>query len=118
MTTRLGMHDPRISSGLMWATYVVGAIGIGIAMSTVTASPPSLSWGCLLAVGAAGLLSFVRHSVFHRSDAARMHWDLGHRNNFQIEVGLANLAWGLAGVLAVILDWGLTAQATTFLIFG
>ena len=47
-----------------------------------------------------------------------MHWDLGVRNNFQIEVGLANLAWGLVAILAVLLDWGLAAEATTFLIFG
>lgn len=110
--------NPRISSWLMWATYVVGGVGIAVAMSTVQAQPPSLSLGCLLAVGGAGVLSFVRHSIFHRSDAARMKWDLGRRNNFQIEVGLANLAWGLVAVLAVVLNWGLTAEATTFLIFG
>lgn len=42
----------------------------------------------------------------------------GRRNNFQIEVGLANLAWGLVAVLAVALDWGLAVQAATFLTFG
>jgi hypothetical protein len=77
-----------------------------------------LAWACLLAVGGGGLLSFVRHSVFHRSDAARMGWDLGTRNNFQIEVGLANLAWALAGMAAVAFDWGIRAQASTFLTFG
>ena len=50
-----------------------------------------------LAVGGSGVLSFVRHAVFHRSDAARMHWDYGIRNDFQIEVGLANLSWGTGG---------------------
>jgi hypothetical protein len=102
----------------MYATYVVGAVGIVVGMYTVHSDPPSLSIATLLAVGLAGLLSFVRHSVFHRSDAARMGWDLGTRNNFQIEVGLANLAWGATAVLAVLFDWGITAQATTFLVFG
>jgi hypothetical protein len=102
----------------MWATYLAGGVGIAIAFSTLGDTPATLDWGCLLAVGVSGILSFVRHSVFHRSDAARMHWDLGVRNNFQIEVGLANLAWGLVAILAVLLDWGLVAQATTFLIFG
>jgi len=64
------------------------------------------------------LLSFVRHSLLHRSDAARMGWDYGRRNNFQIEVGLANLAWGLVAVLAVVLNWGLAVQSATWLTMG
>ena len=43
---------------------------------------------------------------------------MGRRNNFQIEVGLANLAWALLGILAVCLDWGLAAEAASFLVFG
>lgn len=110
--------NPAISAWLMWATYIVGGLGIGIGLSTLQGDPPSLTLGCLLAVGATGLLSFVRHSVFHRSDAARMGWDYGRRNNFQIEVGLANLAWGSVAVLAVVLDWGLAVEAALFLVFG
>jgi len=110
--------DPAISVRLMLATYVAGGAGIAIGFYTLQKEPPSLSLACLLAVGATGLLSFVRHSVFHRSDAARMGWDNGRRNNFQIEVGLANLAWGLVGILAVVLGWGLAAEAVTFLVFG
>ncbi len=118
MSDSAAAPDPRVASGLMIATYVVGAIGIGVGFATVTGDPPSLSLACLLAVGAGGLLSFLRHSIFHRSDAVRMGWDLGARNNFQIEVGLANLAWGLTGVLSVVLGWGIRAQAATFLTFG
>ena len=102
----------------MWATYVVGAVGIFLGFSTVFADPPSLSWGALLAVGASGVLSFVRHSLLYRSDAARMGWDYGRRNNFQVEVGLANLAWGLVAILAVVLDWGLSATAAMCLTMG
>jgi hypothetical protein len=110
--------DPRVSSGLMLATYVVGAVGIAVGFATLNSDPPSLSLACLLAVGGGGLLSFIRHSIFHRSDAARMGWDLGQRNNFQIEVGLANLAWGTVGIASVVMAWGLRAQAATFLTFG
>lgn len=110
--------DPRVSSVLMLATYVVGAAGIAVGFATLNSDPPSLAWACLLAVGGGGVLSFVRHSLFHRSDAARMGWDLGQRNNFQIEVGLANLAWGLAGIGAVAFGWGIRAEAATFLVFG
>ncbi len=110
--------DPGISARLMLATYVAGGAGVATGIYTLQEQPPSLSLACPLAVGATGLLSFVRHAVFHRSDAARMGWDYGRRNNFQIEVGLANLAWGLVGILAVVLGWGLAAQAVTFLVFG
>lgn len=102
----------------MLATYVVGAVGLALSFSTLQHSPPSLSLGCLLAVGACGVISFFRHAVFNRSDAARMGWDYGRRNNFQIEVGLANLAWGLAAIAAVVLGWGIHAEAMTFIVFG
>lgn len=102
----------------MVATYITGGVGVAISFYTLQARVPSLSIGCLLAVGVTGILSFVRHSLFHRSDAVRMGWDYGRRNNFQIEVGLANLAWGLAAVAAVVLGWGMRAEATTFIVFG
>lgn len=118
MADAAGIADPRISGRLMFATYVVGGVGIALSFATLQQQPPSLSLGCLLAVGLCGILSFVRHSLFHRSDAVRMGWDLGRRNNFQIEVGLANLAWGLAAVAAVALGWGMRAEAMTFIVFG
>lgn len=110
--------NPAVSARLMIATYIVGGVGIAVGMYTLQMTPPSLTLACLLAVGATGLLSFVRHSVFHRSDAARMGWDYGRRNNFQIEVGLANLAWGSVAVLAVVLGWGLLTESALFLVFG
>ena len=47
-----------------------------------------------------------------------MGWDLGRRNNFQIEAGIANLAWGVLAILAVALDWGLRTEAASFLVSG
>ena len=64
------------------------------------------------------MLSFFRHAIYNRSDAVHGGWDYGRRNNFQIEVGLANLAWGVYALLAVILDWGLMAVSASFLISG
>lgn len=111
-------QSPRPAAMLMIATYVVGAVGAFIGFATLQSKPPSLTWAVLLAVGAAGVLSFVRHSILHRSDAARMGWTSVGRNNFQIEVGLANLAWGVVALLAALLGWGLRAEATTLLVFG
>ncbi len=102
----------------MALTYAVGAVGLVVGFSTVGDDPASLSLAALLAVGGGGILSFVRHSLLHRSDAARMGWDLGVRNNFQIEVGIANLSWGVVAVLAVVLDWGLAVESAMFLTFG
>jgi hypothetical protein len=101
------MNQERAAGITMALTYAVGALGLGIGFSTAFSPSPDLRWACLFAVGLAGLLSFVRHSLMHRGDAARMGWDSGTTNPFQIEVGLANLAWGLLAVIAVALSWGL-----------
>ena len=102
----------------MIATYIIAGAGLAIGFGTVNADPPSLTLAVLLTIGGGGILSFFRHAVFHRSDAARMGWDYGTTNAFQIETGLANLAWGLVAALAVIFGWGLAVEATTFLTFG
>lgn len=101
----------------MWASYAIAGYGLvvaGQASNATEAMEPVSLW----AVGALGVLSFVRHALLHRSDAARMGWDLGRRNNFQIEVGMANLAWGLAALGAVAFDWGVNAQAAITLVFA
>lgn len=110
--------SPKAAALLMYLTYAAGAAGVFIGFMTVAQTPPSLRWAAVLAVGVGGGLSFLRHSVFHRSDAVRMGWDSGQRNNFQIEVGLANLAWALLAFGAVIFDWGLAVEAASFLVFG
>ena len=101
---------PRIAKVLMQVTWVVGGIGLFFGLNALSLGQISsaVQWVALWSVGGVGLLSFVRHSVFHRSDALRMGWDLGKRNDFQIEVGFANLAWGVVALIASSLDWGLS----------
>lgn len=118
MTETTKTADPRPSLFVMIATYVVGGIGLAIGISTVNQTPSDLSLSCLLGVGAVGILSFIRHAILNRSDAARMGWDYGKRNNFQIEVGIANLAWGVVAILAVLLGWGLKVESALFLTLG
>lgn len=118
MTETAKTADPRPSLVVMIATYVVGGIGLAIGISTVNQTPSDLSLSCLLGVGAVGILSFIRHAILNRSDAARMGWDYGIRNNFQIEVGIANLAWGIVAILAVILGWGLAVESALMLTLG
>ena len=101
----------------MYVGYAAGAVGIGLGFSKSSAVD-GLKPVMILTVGVLGLVSFVRHVVFNRSDAARMGWDHEAPNNFQIEVGLANLAWGLLAFAAVGWHWGISAEATVSLIFA
>jgi hypothetical protein len=110
--------DPRPAAIVMIATYVVGAVGVFLGFLGLAGQPASLTLGTLLAVGLAGVLSFIRHSLLHRSDAARMGWDYGQRNNFQIEVGLANLAWGAVAIVAVAAGWPIEALGALCLVEG
>ncbi|MDG2094460.1 MAG: hypothetical protein P8J89_04235 [Phycisphaerales bacterium] len=100
-----GLANPRIAQILMFATYVSGCIGyfIGLMKLGSDGAEAAIRPVALLSVGVVGIISMIRHSVFHRSDAIRMGWDQGRRNNFQIEVGFANLAIGLPAILAVSL---------------
>ena len=47
------------------------------------------------------MASSVQHAVLHRSEAVHMGWGHGDRNNFQIEVCFAILAWGVAAITSV-----------------
>lgn len=113
-------ENPRISGALMTATYLVGGLGYLIGFSRIGPgeAESAIAPVALLSVGVVGVLSMVRHSIFHRSDAVRMGWDLGARNNFQIETGLANLAIGVPALLAVGFDWGTVAMAIMTLAYA
>ena len=111
---------PRISQVLMQVTWLVGGIGLFFGFSALSSGqiPTAAQWVAVWSVGGVGVLSYVRHSVFHRSDAVRMGWDLGKRNDFQLEVGFANLAWGVVAWTAAWLDWGTMVLASLILVFG
>jgi len=104
----------------MIATMVVGGIGYFIGFSKIFSEgvEAAVSPVALLSVGVVGVISMLRHSVFHRSDAIRMGWDQGRRNNFQLEVGFANLAIGLPAALAVALNWGVAVEAAFVLAYA
>ncbi len=112
--------DPRISQRLMAITYAIGGLGyfIGFARMGSGGAESAVTPVALLSVGVVGTISMIRHSVFHRSDAARMGWDLGRRNNFQIETGFANLAIGLPALAAVVFGWGVVAEAVFVLAYA
>jgi hypothetical protein len=118
--TRRTMADPKPAVIVMMIGNVIGAVGLILGFVRLSAGgAEAIKPVALLAVGVLGVVSFARHLILHASDAARMKWDLGGRtDNFQIEVGMANLAWGLVAVAAVLFEWGTYAQAALTLVFG
>lgn len=114
-----GIGDgPEIASLLFKLTIFITTIGLFISIYFVVADS-ALSYRIAAAsmVGIIGILSFFRHSVFYRSDQARMQWQQEHPE-FQIEVGFANLAIGIIALVASILNWGSLACGMVLLVYG
>tara|TARA_B100001964_G_scaffold162981_1_gene178894 strand:+ start:66 stop:557 length:492 start_codon:yes stop_codon:yes gene_type:complete len=116
----MNFSSPSFSLWLMRLTYLVAGAGLFIAMERLGNGEiePAAAWTSGLVIGGGGIISFVRHSLFHRSDALRMQWDLGRRNNFQIEAGFANFAWGATSLAALFCDWGIKAQGALIFSYG
>jgi hypothetical protein len=74
----------------------------------------SLAIVTVTTVGIVGVLAWVGHFIFHKSDAARLGWQTD-RPDWMWEVGFANLAFGFMGLLAVFAGWGIHAQALALL---
>lgn len=113
------LQNPAISKWLMIATYITGSFGYFMGFyRQSTSQAEAIAWVAGLSVGVVGIISMVRHSIFNRSDAIRSGWDQGVRNNFQIEVGFANLAIGVTAIASIIWNWGQIAQSAIILIYA
>lgn len=102
--------DPKVSNALMMATYLVGGVGVALGIYGLASGggPKAVHYALPLVVGAVGVLSMVRHSVFHVSDARRMGVET--EPFFMIELGFANGAIGVLGLLAFFGEWGVAAE--------
>ena len=97
------------------ASMVIGGAGIFMGFYYLGSAPlTSLSIVTATTVGIVGVLAFVRHVVFHKSDAERLGWQTD-RPDWMFEVGFANLAFGLMALLAVFAGWGTQAQVVVLL---
>ena len=47
-----------------------------------------------------------------------MGWDYGARNDFQLEVGFANLAWGVVAITGICQGWNTQALGALVLVVG
>jgi hypothetical protein len=96
---------------------VAGILGLGVGFSRLPDAACALAVVTPTAVGLVGLSAFLRHFVFHQSDARRLGWESG-RPEFQYEVGFANLAFALVAFLAYFGGWGVGAMVAVVLGFG
>lgn len=99
----------REAGALFGATMAVSMMGIfvGIFMLFVDVDV-SVRITAAVLVGVVGILSFLRHSVWYRSDQVRKGWRQDHPE-YQLEVGYANLAFGIWGLIVPALNWGALA---------
>jgi hypothetical protein len=95
------------ASLLMGATMALSMIGIFIGIFFLFINIDiAIRIAAAVLAGVVGIVSFVRHSVYYESDQIRMGWRQEHKE-FQLEVGYANLAIGIWGLVAAVLNWGL-----------
>ncbi|NMB80066.1 MAG: hypothetical protein GYA23_13340 [Methanomicrobiales archaeon] len=95
----------RQASLLMGATILASMIGLILGAALFLVSPPlAVRAATALLAGVVGIISFLRHSVYYQSDQARMGWRQDHVE-FQLEVGYANLAIGIWGLVAAAGGW-------------
>lgn len=110
--------DPRASDALMQVTYLLGGAGIALGIYGLISGggPKGLHWAVALMVGAVGIVSMVRHSVFHVSDARRA----GVESDpfYMIELGFANGAIGLIALIAFFASWGTGAEVAVTLTYA
>lgn len=104
-----------MSKWIVLAGMFIGAVGIFFGFFYL-AKDPQLALAIVTAttVGLVGVLAFVRHFFFHQADARRLGWETD-RPEWAYEVGFANLAFGVMGLLAVLAGLGSQAQALTVL---
>jgi hypothetical protein len=94
---------------------LVGAAGIFLGFYHLSDKPhTALGIVTVTTVGMVGVLAFVRHVIFHKSDAKRLGWET-ERPDWMFEVGFSNLAFGFMGFLSVLGKWGTQAQVVVLL---
>ncbi len=106
---------------IAWVLHILeliaGIFGVGVGLSRLPDATSTLAIVTPTAVGLVGLLAFVRHFVFHESDAKRLGWE-STGAEFQYEVGFANLAFALVAFLAYFGGWAVAAQVAVVLGYG
>jgi hypothetical protein len=105
----------------MILTYVFGGGGLALAFyylgSGGSGDKQAMTVLTLALCVVVGGLSWVRHFLLWKSDARFLGVE-GQSPFFHWEVGFANGAIAVAGLLAVLLDWGTNAMAAVVLVYA
>ena len=75
-------------------------------------------WIALFALGVSGIYAFIMHALFPNLTAASIGWAV---SPFQYEVAMANLAFGVLGIISFSASYGFrlaTAIGATFWLWG
>lgn len=85
-------------------SMIVGTVGIFFGFYFASSQPLlALRIVVLSTVGIVGVLSFIRHVVFYKEDMKRLGW-VTEKPDWMFEVGFANLAFGVMGLIAFFVD--------------
>lgn len=68
-------------------------------------------------VGLVGVISFISHVVFHKDTARRLGWETD-TPDWQFEVGFANLAFGITGILTVFSFFNMSSRVVIVIAYG
>ena len=101
------------------AGIAVGVTGVAVGLYFVGHDMPRIAifLVAITSVGLSGILGFVRHVFFQRSDARYAGLE-SSQPDWSYEVGFANLAFGLSALAAVFCGWGAYAAAATIFAYG
>jgi len=106
----------RMARFITIVSMLPGVVGIYLGFYYLADDPnTALAIVTATTVGITGVIAFVRHVIFHKSDAKRLGWETD-RPDWMFEVGFANLAFGVMGLLPVFLHWG--GKAYALVLFG
>lgn len=97
-------------------SMLTGSIGIFMGFYYLSSAPEkAYTIVSFSTVGVVGVLAFIRHVIFHKSDARRLGWETD-RPDWMFEVGFANLAFGSMGIAAAF--YFKLTEVQTIVLFG
>lgn len=105
-----------MSKYISLVSMLIGSVGIffGFYFLSEGNKPMALHIVTASTVGIVGILAFIRHFIFHKSDAKRLGWET-ERPDWMFEVAFANLAFGVIGILTAFSNWGTVPQGVALL---
>ena len=99
----------------MILTYIAGGVGVAVAFYYLGSDSKRALTAVTIAYVVIGLVSWVRHVLVWQEDAKRLDAAGQATPFFQWETGFANGAFAVAGLMAVVFDWGVAAMAVAVL---